>query len=146
MSPYTLLTKVQRRTQVPKVYALFIQADGHQRLCLNTAFSLDEALGKATKESAKAARNRPDNWALIAHLSVELETLITKFTDFQVDEVKKVGDDKSVKNKLMNRIVRSKDRDLFLKNQHLFTAEETKLIEEKLQWPMNVMTARKKLV
>lgn len=138
MALYELLTKIKRRSQSPRVYAVVVEnitGNSAKSLSLVMNYTLEEAIIVAQAEASTKAKNKPSDWKLVTYVAADLENLIAESTGVSLDEVKKVSDDAEgvERNKLMNSIVSKKDRKLFKKNIHLFSAEEKKLIEEKLK-------------
>lgn len=131
-SLFKILSDVKRKLVEPKIYALTLMSGGSSYLGLVAAYSLEEALGKARRLAVKDHPNLFTEKSMLSlgmHTCESIDSLLGDVMDMKLEK-QEVGDDK---NKLMARIIETKDATLLAENRSKFSEPEVAFLEEKIK-------------
>jgi len=127
-----LLSKLKRKFISPNFYALVFSVNGTNKeiLWMGIAYTMDEALKEAKKDSFERYRITPDSLSLSISARRNVKKIITEYINSGVVEEK--NKDKSI-NELMLEIIKNKNTKLFKKNEKRFTEMEKEFIKSYLK-------------
>lgn len=128
---------VKSRLQKPRVYAITLERPGvGQSVSCVLAFDLEEAVVKAKEVlmvSCKMSAEEAHQWKLNLFVRKSLEEVVAEATDLSIHEAPVVPDVMTTdKNRLMRRIIDTKDHALFRRSKKQFTETEVKYLMERI--------------
>lgn len=125
--------KIKSRMQEAKVYAVLFREDNTDKMFLTTflAYSLDDVYETVRRQMPPNESWLPYMWHCVS-IGELVRGAVQVISSPIVENKETVPDPKDLKNKLMKQIIDKKDRKLFEDSKIIFSEDEKKFIEDKL--------------
>lgn len=139
---YKIISNIRQKLVAPKVYAIVLKVNNYQYLSLQSAYSLEEAFGKAKKTLAdsNASLGLPDIELSKIDMFIhsEADDLFADYRDEKLAEVQEVPQTLEIaqnvsipegKNSLMKKIIDTHDLKLLEENRSKFSEAEVRYLK-----------------